>query len=272
MQILGAFAIVTSFALAPARNPCEGWMTKAFWKAVDAATVRECIALGYSVDARSLPGDQTRLHRAAAFSDDPGVIGVLVEAGANLEAVCRLARTPLHHAARYNGNVEVVRALLRYDPDVYAENKYGRTPLHLAALFNENPEVVEELARVTHVDVRSAAGLTPLHDAARRLHDGAGRKWYSEIGRPNPSVAGVLLRHGADVATETDAGTPMAWADDSNVVEMIRVEEVRREAIRERFVQYVATRVALGTVVLCLLGYSLAWLWRARRGLSGAEA
>lgn len=60
----------------------------------------------------------------------------------------------------------------------------------------------------------------------------------------------------------------MLWADDGRVVEMIREEELRREAIWERFLRYVATRVAVGTVVLAVLAYLLARLGRTRRGLA----
>ena len=51
---------------------------------------------------------------------------------------------------------------------------------------------------------------------------------------------------------------------------MIRDEEARREAIRERFLQYVTTRVAVGTLVLALLGYLLARRSGTRRGFSDA--
>ncbi len=256
--IVGA-AVMTSLALTPAHTPCEGWTFPRFWRTADAHAVRECLSLGYSVDARSPVRNATPLHRAAAYSDDPEVIAVLVEAGGSLEAVSRAGRTPLHAAARNNENPEVLRALLRYEPDTYARNPIGRTPLHLAALFNDNPDVVEELARVTDVNVAARAGETPLHSATR---SGTG----PTVPSPNPDVVAVLLRHGADLAAEArgrDVGaTPTLWADDRRVVEIIREEEVRREATRDRFLRYVATRLAVGTVALALLGYLVARLGR----------
>ena len=229
---------------------------------VDPATVRGCISDGYGVNDRSPIRHATPLHWAAAFSDDPEVVGALVEAGACLEAVSRNGRTPLHFAARRNGNLEVLRTLLRYEPDVYARNPEGRTPLHLAALWNDNPGVVEALARVTHVNVRARAGETPLHSATRS-------RGFPEVPTPNPEVVEVLLRRGADLVAEADGGaTPTLWADDGRVVEIIREEEVRREATRERFLRYVVTRVAVGTVVLAMLGYLLARLGRTGRRLA----
>ena len=270
MSTLLALPVLTSLAVTPVQTPCEGWTTREFWEAVDPATVSECISYGYSVNEGSPRYDATPLHWAAGFSDDPEVIRVLVEAGASLEASFpRVNRTPLHYAARNNVHQEVVRALLEYGANVYAVNGRGRTPLHLAASYNENPAVVEALAKVTYINVSSKAGETPLHAAARRLHDAAPRKWSPQIGNANPAVVKVLLRHGADLAAEADgADTPVRWHEDRRVVEMVRGEEARREAIRERFLQYVTIRVAVGTLVLGLLGYLLAQRRKARRGVS----
>ena len=254
---------MTSLALAPAQTPCDGWTTEEFWRTVDPATVSGCISRGYSVNDRSPLRNATPLHWAAAESDDPEVVRVLAEAGASLEAVSSDGRTPLHFAARSNGNLEVLRALLRYDPDVYARNPEGRTPLHLAALWNDNPDVVDELARVTDVNVRARVGETPLHSATRS-------RGFAAVPNPNPDVVAVLLRRGANLAAEADGGaTPTRWADDRRVVEMIREEEVRREAMRERFLRYVATRVVVGTVVLAVFGYLVARLGSTRRFANG---
>ena len=257
-----SLTVMTSLALAPAQTPCDGWTTPEFWQVVDPATVRGCISQGHGVNDRTSIENATPLHWAAALSDDPAVVTVLVEAGARLEAVSDNGRTPLHFAARSNGNVEVLRAVLRYEPDVYARNPLGRTPLHLAALWNDNPDVVEELARVTDVNVRARVGETPLHSATRS-------RGFPEVPSPNPEVVEVLLRRGADLVAEADGGaTPRLWADDRRVVEMIQEEEVRREAIRERFLRYVATRVAAGTVVLAVLAYLMTRLARTGRRLA----
>jgi len=254
---------MTPLAPTPAQTACDGWTTFEFWRTVDPATVGSCISRGYSVNDRSLFRNATPLHWAAAESDDPEVVSVLVEAGASLEAVSSDGRTPLHFAARSNGNLEVLRALLRYEPDLYSRNPEGRTPLHLAALWNDNPEVVEELARVTDVNVRARVGETPLHSATRS-------RGFPAVPNPNPDVVAVLLRRGADLAAEADGGatgwsTPSLWANDRRVAAMIQEEETRREAMRARFLRYVATKVAAGTVLLAVLGYLWARLGRTRR-------
>ena len=263
VSTLIALPVLTSMAVMPAQTPCEGWMRGAFWEKADPATVSACLAAGYSVGDKT-PAGRTPLHWAARFSDDPDVIRVLVEAGAHLDALTRARRTPLHWAARYNRNPAVVRALLEYEANVYAETKHGRTPLHLAALVNDNPAVVDELARVTDIDVRKHDGGTPLHDAARRIRGGP-------MGNPNPAVVGVLIRHGADLSVESEGGlTPARRARDERLVGMLREEEARREAIRARFLQSVATRVAVGALILGLLGYLVARYRRVRPGVSSA--
>ncbi|MCY3676863.1 MAG: ankyrin repeat domain-containing protein [Gemmatimonadetes bacterium] len=259
-----ALPALAAVGVAPVQVPCEDWSTGPFWEKADPAAVRTCLASGYSVDERSAPGERTPLHLAARFSDDPDVIGVLVEAGAKLEATTRPRLTPLHWAARYNRNPAVVGALLEYGASAYAETTHGRTPLHLAALVNENPAVVDALASVTDVNVRKHDGGTPLHDAARRIWDGP-------MGNPNPDVVEVLIRRGADLSAETEGGlTPAGRARDKRLAEMLREEEARREAIRARFLQSLATRCAVGVLVLSLLGYLVARVRRARRGVSGA--
>jgi len=259
-----ALPVLAVVGVAPVQTPCEGWLTGPFWERADPATVRACLAAGYGVDDRSVPSERTPLHWAARFSDDPEVIGVLVEAGARLEATTRARMTPLHWAARYNRNPAMAGALLEYGANVYAETWHGRTPLHLAALDNENPAVVDALAEVTDVNVRKHDGGTPLHDAARRTRDGS-------MGNPNPAIVDVLIRRGADLSMETAGGlTPARRASDVRVAGMLREEEARREAIRARFLQAVATRCAVALLVLGPLGYLVARIRRRRQRVSGA--
>lgn len=239
------------------QHPCEDWATGGFWRTAYPGLVRECLADGYPLHERFPPENWTALHSAAAFSDDPEVIAVLVEAGADLEDSSPLAdRTPLHVAARYTSNPEIVRVLIRYGADVNAVNGLGRTPLHLAALFNDSPAVVRELARATDVNTQANEGFTPLHDAARRRAQDELR-----VGDPNPGIVEVLLRQGADLSAEAfDGGTPMGWAETGAAADLIRSETRRRAATKERFLRLVGTSVFVGAVVLTLLlSLTISW-------------
>ena len=62
-------------------------------------------------------------------------------------------------------------------------------------------------------------------------------------------------RQGADLSAEAlDGATPLRWAEDEAVADLIRSETQRRAAINERFLRLVGTWVVVGAVVLALLG------------------
>lgn len=86
----------------------------------------------------SFPGKCNRWsHTAleyAAITNQPGVIGVLVEGGASLSRRYGNGYTPLHLAAHFC-SVEATIALLKHSADTNAEDNNRHTPLYLAALF-----------------------------------------------------------------------------------------------------------------------------------------
>lgn len=82
------------------------------------------------VNAKSSSG-RTALH-LASLGDNSGVVDVLVEAGARVEARHATMDTPLHYAA-CTLSADVCIALLRHGADVNAQNRYHFTPLYRAA-------------------------------------------------------------------------------------------------------------------------------------------
>lgn len=202
---------------------CERWGSGTFFALADADVLAGCTAFGADVRALGRHGPDPLLVRAAAKAQNPGVISVLLEAGAEVHVRDdRYGYTPLHHAAR-SGTAGVVRALLEAgaDPDAWATGfnvdwGWGWTPLHLAARSNPDPDVVRVLAEAgADLEARSGEsyrqGNSPLHYAG---------------GNANPDVVAALLDAGADVNALSAAGrTPLheAAANASNpaVIELL---------------------------------------------------
>lgn len=69
----------------------------------------------------------------AAKRGHKGIVKLLLEKGADVNAANRNRRTPLHHAST-NGYVDVVKLLLEKGADVNAAQSDGRTPLHHASM------------------------------------------------------------------------------------------------------------------------------------------
>ena len=57
--------------------------------------------------------------------------------------------TALMNAARYQNDPEIVKLLLEAGANPEQKNKYGSTALHLAAAYSESPEIVRELVEAT---------------------------------------------------------------------------------------------------------------------------
>ncbi len=133
----------------------------------DAEAVARLLAAGADVDAPQGDG-MTALHWAAR-NDDPSLVRVLLDAGADVAAGTRIGSyTPLHMAAE-TGAGEVVEELLQAgaDPEAEAEGAGGARPLHLAAASGNERAVTALLAAGAAVNAPEQAwGQTPLMFAA----------------------------------------------------------------------------------------------------------
>ena len=151
----------------------------------DAAQVRLLVANGAEVNAAHGDG-MTGLHWAAE-NGNPEIASILLESGANVEAVTRLgAYRPLHLAAR-RGNASVIQLLLDASADPETESATGGvTPLHFAAASGKAASVQALMDHGVELDARESIwGQTPLMFAAA-----AGRT----------EVIRVLLQAGSDPA------------------------------------------------------------------------
>ena len=135
-------------------------------------------------DANAGRGDgMTGLHWAAKHGNSE-MARLLLDAGANLEALTRIGdHTPLHVASTA-GHASVMMVLVEAGADVNASTTTGATPLHFAAASGSRQAVEVLLARNAQPNAREPQwGQTPLLFAA-------------EAGRAN--VITALLAAGAD--------------------------------------------------------------------------
>ena len=157
-----------------------GWGTGTFFRNATAADIAACVEAGESLRARDTEGN-TPLHLAGSFSEDPAVIRALIDAGASPDARNNIDYTVLCSALVNNENPAVIQALL------------------------DGGSRTSDLCRAPG-DVNGIyPGVTPLHVAA--------------LFNPNPDVAEVLIRAGADVNAEGGIGgtsTPLFFAAASN--------------------------------------------------------
>lgn len=195
---------------------CKDWNTKEFFKQATVADVSHCLLEGVQINTWNLDAS-TPLHKAAKYTNDPKVITILLNAGAEINATTdrithwrrnrkkgEREETPLHFAAEYNTNHEVVATLLDYGSNVNARDYYEETPLHYAAEDNNNPKIISVLVTAgADPNARDSRGETPLHDASE----------YSK----NPRVITALVAAGADPDAQNIFGeTPRQIAKNRN--------------------------------------------------------
>ena len=144
----------------------------------------------------------TALHFAAS-NGHSGVLGLLLEAGADITLKDEEDYTALHLAALLL-HPGCLRLLLA-DADA-VETNHGLTSFHLAA-DSRNVEVFQLLLPCSNIDARDAEGSTPLHYAS-----GDGRQTFVKL----------LLDARADKdATQNDGKTPLQLATEYGHQEVV---------------------------------------------------
>ena len=207
---------------------CEKWPSPVFFHHATAEIVARCIESGAELGAEvqydqvrnqsgqfvSYGSGSTLLHVAAAWTRDPMVIKLLVDADLDVNARNADNYTPLHYAARDNSEPSVVAELVAAGADVEAWatasvlglrliTKLDVTPLYEAAR-NEHPGIVLALLDAgANVNAVAAGGRMPLHDAAA----------YNS----NPAVVAALVSRGGEVNAPLPGGrTPLHEAAAKN--------------------------------------------------------
>jgi len=155
-------------------------------KAGDVVKVRQLLDQGADINAKSGVFEWTPLHIAIAARKTK-IIELLIEKGADLEALDRDQRTPLHIAA-LSGFIEdakpytdMAKFLIEKGAEVNARDNSQSTPLHFAA-FRGNVHMAELLIQKgADVNAVDKNGMTPAKVAVWQNH---------------PRTAALIRKHG----------------------------------------------------------------------------
>ena len=200
------------------QQDCRNWNTEEFFKNATAAVVKHCLDMGADVNARD--GDEaTPLHLASQFGT-PGQIKVLVEAGADIQAMAYAWESGGAYEGRSDWTPLHVAAVLGTPANVKALIDTGANPTR---------DVLEwAAARGT------PANLKALVDAGVDLDGGLHAAIYGD-----PDNASVLLEAGADIgARDRNGWTPLhlaaSWDGDGDRVQALVAAGAELEAQGQR--------------------------------------
>lgn len=203
--------------------------------------MREIIKHGVCVDAADPCKGTTALHIAAAFNKICA-IGVLAEAGCNVDAPDDSGSTPFHACAT-NHSCAAVAALAAIGADVNKVNLERKSPLHLALTAPHGIDTIKALLAVgADTNTRNNENASALDLAAKagdvaviRALIGAGAPVDAEnadgrtalmhaVKENNASAVDELLSAGARVEAHLDGES---WTSLHSAVEDTNVEVVR---------------------------------------------
>ena len=164
--------------------------------------VRSLLDLGADPNA---PGFlSSPLHQAARRGDNPELITLLLDAGADVNARARGGDTPLHRA----DGTAVIAALLSGGAEVDARGARGQTPLHRAIETKKPANVAALIESGADVHALIGDGNTPLHMASRwpsRM-----RRWEDDPPEADTLMVVALVAAGADINARNELGeTPL---------------------------------------------------------------
>jgi len=147
------------------------------------------------------------------------VATLLIEHGADVNALANYNITPLHKAADRKKSLALVELLLKHGAKVNARSAYNATPLHKAMFYaNQNNGLLVKLllAHGADINAQDNIGHTPLH----------------QIRGGDVKLAKYFVKNGANVALKTNAGnSPLCYAIADNKINLMHFYIVRGNGI-----------------------------------------
>jgi ankyrin repeat protein len=144
------------------RSPATSSLEQAISRA-QAETIKSLIAQGVDINTRNIRG-YTPLHLAAVKGNSEGA-QLLLENGAEVDAVATVAGCRSLHYAASLGHLDLCELLIRYGAETDAQTVSLETPLHLAIAGGHADVVALLLKYRARLDIRDKNGMTPLQKA-----------------------------------------------------------------------------------------------------------
>ena len=170
----------------------------------------------------------------AIYKENPEIVAILLEKGADVNAKTNNGWTALYSASR-GGYTEIASMLLEKGADINAKDNYGNTALMWASHYGHIEIVALLLKNEADVNMKDNS-------------DGTALQMASEKGRTE--IVRMLLDKGADVnATDNNGRTALQWASingRTSVVELlqkaIKYEQIRKDN-KQKAMELVTNRV-----------------------------
>jgi ankyrin repeat protein len=193
-----------------------GDIFRAAWEGNEEEVIRLLDADPTLLERENFEGD--RPVAWAALSEQPGVVRLLVERGANINATGAGGNTALHYAAG-RGYEEVLALLLRKGTHASSRDHQGMTPLLWVCVHGHlgMVKMLVQHMKGQGLNEESEDGWTALHYAAYWGHE---------------EVVRLLLLAGADpTITDNEGRTPRALAEENDDSEFVREARARCVAV-----------------------------------------
>ena len=212
IKIASALCLVLAFAAVLAAAPGRAdplLVNPDFWKQARVAQLQAMLDTGADIHIVEPQYSWTPLHLAAGFAQDPRILELLLNHGANIDATDVDGAQPLHIASGFNPRADIVSLLLNRGASLETQDSNGFTPLHWAAANASSPASADMLLRRgANIEARSSKGLTPLLAAAN----------FSA----SEALLKMLFDRGADAQAVADGGF--------NITDLLERNETLRDS------------------------------------------